>query len=193
LPGHGFDAAGSSNAMPAAAAGGTWQLVQGVVLQRHLDRWIYDHSLIYDQCWPGQVDSRAAAMVAQCRYNRSTVWEPQPGAASLARGDPYVPAWVTDRDHRGGGPAQAAAGPAGGACLMDAQGDPQLTVHGQQHAAALGTALGARWRRLGLLASDPGSAGSCPPGTVLLASDGAQKNTCPGRPGAVKQPQRFPM
>ena len=166
VPGAGFDGPGStvaSNSMPAG-----WQLVQGVLLQRHLDRWIYKHSLVYNHCWPGQLDSRAAAMHYQCEYNRSTVWEDQPGAASLAEGDPYVPAWAVDRDNRGGG----ASGGKGGSCFMDAQGDPQLTVQGRGHASALGAAVADRWRRLNLL-----PAGSCAAGAVALASDGAQKNT----------------
>ena len=97
----------ASTPMPAG-----WRPVYATVLQRHWDRWLYEHSLIKDRCWPRQLNSTTPPMPAQCGYNLSNVWEVWP-----VQPDPY-------------------AAPAAGRCSC-----PQLTQQGKDHALSLGRTL----------------------------------------------------
>ena len=104
----------SDTVMPAG-----WAPVYATVLQRHWDRWLYEHSLIGDVCWPGQLNSTTPPMPSQCGYNTSSVWERWP-----RQPDPY-------------------SRPLPGTCAC-----PQLTQQGVDHAAALGRTLKAQYGRM---------------------------------------------
>eukprot|EP01052_Picozoa_sp_SAG31_P016039 SAG31_NODE_1049_length_10165_cov_2.564077_2_plen_500_part_00 len=118
------EAAWSDFEMPAG-----WTPLYATVLQRHWDRWLYEHSLIGDVCWPGQLNSTSPPMPAQCGYNTSSVWESWP-----RQPDPY-------------------SRPLAGACTC-----PQLTQQGVRHAAALGRTLKTQYGGM-LDGCRPGSVG----------------------------------
>jgi hypothetical protein len=82
------------------------------VVQRHLDRWLYEHDVILNQCWPQQLNSTDPHLAVQCEYNLSSVWANWPRLP-----DPY-------------------AAPAEGHCTC-----PQLVRQGRDHAARLGAIL----------------------------------------------------
>jgi hypothetical protein len=137
-----------------------WQLVFATAHQRHLDRWMYEHDLIKNQCWNDQLNSSSSStMKAQCSVNLSSVWE-----NFTFSGDPY-------------------AIPLQGYCNAK-----QLTEQGEHHAALLGTIYRQHFTTMGLLSRSESKirpSVSCQHGKVspleidqpiVLETDNAQKN-----------------
>lgn len=99
-----------------------YQLKSVWVLARHMDRWMYDHPLISNICWPDQVNSSSPAMSKECAgLNASSIWFPW--ASPPANPDPY-------------------AHPLPGTCAPQ-----QLSRQGLTHAHSLGSIL---WQELGV-------------------------------------------
>jgi len=104
-----------------------YRLVQAHLHQRHLDRWMYSHSLINNYCWTYQLNSTDPIMKAECDYNLNSCWE-----SFEFTSDPY-------------------AAPARGNCNAK-----QLTQQGRDHAFKLGTIYRSLFGK-SLSACEPGS------------------------------------
>uniref|UniRef100_A0A7S4SMC4 Uncharacterized protein n=1 Tax=Alexandrium monilatum TaxID=311494 RepID=A0A7S4SMC4_9DINO len=121
------------------------------VMQRHCDRWIYEHDLINNRCWPFQLNSSVQSspwQAAECDFggkDLSTVWESWPVAP-----DPY-------------------AAPDAGTCQVH-DGTPQGTRQGQKHAHELGEMLRCQYVDSGLIPP------TCPQGSITLHADKVHKN-----------------
>jgi hypothetical protein len=115
------------------------------VLARHMDRWMYEHSLIGDICWPHQINSSSPSMSKQCLdLNASSVWFQWP--TPPINPDPY-------------------AHPLPGTCASQ-----QLTRQGLAHAHSLGSIL---WLELGVRQQLLSPA--CPPAELSLGAAHAQQ------------------
>lgn len=126
-----------------------FELQAAHVMQRHMDRWIYQHDLIDNQCWPQQLNSSefSAPLEAQlCDFGEQmrlhTVWNEWSGT------DPY-------------------ASPLSGSCQVPG-GIPQGTWQGFWHARRWGKML--REQYSGLIST------SCPAGLIKLHADDVHKN-----------------
>lgn len=124
------------------------------VMQRHCDRWIYQHDDIGNICWPRQQNSSAdSSHLAAAECSRMpqvdgallTAWQSFPKTV-----DPY-------------------ASPAAGTCNVDAGGTPQATVQGRDHAYQWGEML----RKQYVPDLVPWS---CPQGSLAIYADKVHKN-----------------
>jgi len=128
-----------------------YRLHGAYVMQRHMDRWLYEHDLIKNICWPGQRNSsRKSSQLAasECDFGTrvlETAWATFPESF-----DPY-------------------AAPGNGTCQVYV-GTPQGTKQGVLHAEMWGEMLHQRYMETGLLSRD------CPAGTIALHSDNVHKN-----------------
>jgi len=121
------------------------------VMQRHMDRWLYEHDVIKNICWPGQRNSslKSSQLAAsECDFGTrvlQTAWETFPQSS-----DPY-------------------AAPSNGTCQLHS-GTPQGSKQGVLHAEMWGEMLRQRYIETGLVTEE------CPAGTVALHSDNVHKN-----------------
>eukprot|EP00928_Gymnodinium_smaydae_P064384 TRINITY_DN47720_c0_g1_i1.p1 TRINITY_DN47720_c0_g1~~TRINITY_DN47720_c0_g1_i1.p1 ORF type:complete len:561 (-),score=31.89 TRINITY_DN47720_c0_g1_i1:9-1469(-) len=119
-------------------------------MQRHADRWLYEHKAIADFCWPGQLNSsrHSSSLIAdECSNvpkaggSLRTVWQ-----EFAERADPY-------------------SRPQHGSCQVT-----QGTSQGKSHAFTWGKMLKKQYIDSGLVPS------GCPTGTIKLYSDKVHKN-----------------
>lgn len=154
-------------AIPLVTPGYT--LVQATVHQRHMDRWVYSHSLISNYCWPKQKNSTDQTMARECEFNRSSVWEAFP-----FEGDPY-------------------AAPSQGSC-----NPKQITEQGLYHGKLLGDAYRKMMLASAHDTSSSGTTSLCGPSNVGLEMDSAEKNQRTamqvylGLCGTLPTPEQYP-
>lgn len=128
--------------------------VQAHVHQRAMNRWVDERPLIHNYCWPGQLNSSHPALVEQCNYNQSSVWQEFTRTYGLvrlvftsSRPDPY-------------------ATPAFGACSKN-----QLTKQGILNSEKLGRLLKRQYMERNELIPT-----NCAPEYISLELDMDQKN-----------------
>jgi len=129
-----------------------FELASANVMQRHCDRWLYEHWVIQNKCWPDQKNSSRASSplaAAECDFGSrhlGTVWQ----------------TWDTDH-------TDPFAAPRHGTCQVS-YGTPQGTQQGAEHARHLGAMFRTQYVESGLVPE------SCPKEAIGLQAYHVHKN-----------------